>query len=105
MKKRVTRDDVAKLAGVSPAVVSYVMNNSNYVSEEKRIAVLNAVKELKYTPIYLQKICGRIGQTRLLWWAIRFRQNYMESFPRSCLKRGILQAFSTAVKKTHLLTD
>ena len=50
MKKRVTRDDVAKLAGVSPAVVSYVMNNSNYVSEEKRIAVLNAVKELKYTP-------------------------------------------------------
>ena len=50
MKKRVTRNDVAKLAGVSPAVVSYVMNNSNYVSEEKRTAVLNAVKELNYTP-------------------------------------------------------
>lgn len=50
MKRRVTRDDVAKRAGVSPAVVSYVMNNSNYVSEEKRKAVLEAVKELNYTP-------------------------------------------------------
>ena len=31
-----TRKDVADLAGVSPAVVSYVLNKSNYVSEEKR---------------------------------------------------------------------
>lgn len=45
-----TRDDVAKRAGVSPAVVSYVLNNSNYVSEEKRQAVLKAIKELNYHP-------------------------------------------------------
>lgn len=50
MKKRATRNDVAKMAGVSPAVVSYVMNNSNYVSAEKRKAVLKAAKELDYTP-------------------------------------------------------
>lgn len=50
MKEKATRNDVARMAGVSPAVVSYVMNNSNYVSEEKREAVLNAVKELDYTP-------------------------------------------------------
>ena len=46
----VTRNDVAKLAKVSPAVVSYVINNSNYVSEEKRQAVLKAIKELNYIP-------------------------------------------------------
>jgi DNA-binding LacI/PurR family transcriptional regulator len=46
----VTRKDVAKRAGVSPAVVSYVINNSNYVSQEKREAVLKAIKELHYTP-------------------------------------------------------
>ncbi len=46
----VTRNDVAKLAGVSPAVVSYVLNNSNYVSEEKRQAVLKAVAQLGYFP-------------------------------------------------------
>lgn len=46
----VTRNDVARLAGVSPAVVSYVINNSNYVSAEKRKAVLDAIKELNYIP-------------------------------------------------------
>lgn len=47
---KVTRNDVARLAGVSPAVVSYVLNNSNYVSEEKRAAVLEAAKTLNYSP-------------------------------------------------------
>ena len=46
----VTRNDVAKLANVSPAVVSYVLNDSNYVSEKKRRAVLEAVKQLNYIP-------------------------------------------------------
>ena len=46
----VTRNDVARLAKVSPAVVSYVLNDSNYVSAEKREAVLKAVEDLKYVP-------------------------------------------------------
>ncbi|MFV0353365.1 MAG: LacI family DNA-binding transcriptional regulator [Oscillospiraceae bacterium] len=46
----VTRNDVAKRANVSPAVVSYVINGNNYVSEEKRAAVLKAIDELKYIP-------------------------------------------------------
>lgn len=46
----VTRNDVAKRANVSPAVVSYVINNSNYVSEKKRKAVLAAIEELDYIP-------------------------------------------------------
>ena len=48
--RRVTRDDVARLAGVSPAVVSYVINNSKFVSEEKVIAVRKAIEELQYRP-------------------------------------------------------
>jgi LacI family transcriptional regulator/LacI family purine nucleotide synthesis repressor len=51
----VTRDDVAKLAGVSPAVVSYTLNQSNYVSKEKTEAVLRAVEKLNYTPNYMAK--------------------------------------------------
>jgi DNA-binding LacI/PurR family transcriptional regulator len=46
----VNRNDVAKLANVSPTVVSYVLNNSNYVSKEKREAVLAAIEELQYIP-------------------------------------------------------
>ncbi len=49
-KKAVTRNDVAKAAGVSPAVVSYVLNNSKFVSGEKRKAVLDAVEKLNYSP-------------------------------------------------------
>lgn len=48
--KRITRNDVAKLAGVSPAVVSYVINSSKYVSEERTAAVRRAIQELQYRP-------------------------------------------------------
>lgn len=50
MKRKVTRADVAKLANVSPTIVSYVLNDSNYVSEEKKKSVLAAVEELGYIP-------------------------------------------------------
>lgn len=50
MGKKVTRDDVAKLAGVSPAVVSYVINQTKTVSEEKTMAVKKAIEELHYRP-------------------------------------------------------
>lgn len=49
-RKRVTRNDVAKLANVSPAVVSYVMNDSKFVSAEKVAAVKKAIEELHYRP-------------------------------------------------------
>jgi len=45
-----TRKDVAKLAGVSETIVSYVLNNNRYVAEEKRQRVLRAVQELHYRP-------------------------------------------------------
>ncbi len=50
MGKKITRNDVAKLAGVSPAVVSYVINQTKNVSEEKTLAVKKAIEELNYTP-------------------------------------------------------
>ncbi len=46
---RVTRKDVALLAGVSEASVSYVMNKSRSVSPETSKKVWDAVKELNYT--------------------------------------------------------
>ena len=47
----VTRDDVAKLAGVSSATVSYVVNNGpRPVSDETRRRVLQAIQALDYVP-------------------------------------------------------
>ena len=44
----ITREDVAKKAGVSVTAVSRVMNNSGYVKKEKREAILKAVEEVGY---------------------------------------------------------
>lgn len=49
-EKAPTRKDVAKLAGVSETVVSYVLNNNRYVAQDKRERVLAAVQQLNYCP-------------------------------------------------------
>ena len=50
-RRRPTRDDVAARAGVSSAVVSYVVNGGpKPVAEDKRERVLAAVEELGYLP-------------------------------------------------------
>lgn len=48
--KRATRADVARRAGVSETIVSYVINNNRYVDKEKRRRVEQAVQELHYRP-------------------------------------------------------
>ena len=47
---KATRADVAKLAGVSTATVSYVLNGSRNMSEKTRKRVLDAVEQLNYKP-------------------------------------------------------
>jgi len=55
-QKRVTNRDVARLAGVSTAVVSYVINNGpRSTSYEVRKRVLEAVKTLGYHPSALAR--------------------------------------------------
>ncbi len=46
----VTRDDVAKHAGVSKTTVSRVLNSNGYVSSENRSKIEQAIKELGYSP-------------------------------------------------------
>lgn len=50
-RRRVTRDDVAREAGVSPSVVSYVVNDGpRNVAPETRLRVLDAIDDLGYRP-------------------------------------------------------
>lgn len=44
------RAEIMKRANVSTAVISRVINNSGYVSKEKREAVIKAMEELNYKP-------------------------------------------------------
>lgn len=47
---KATRDDVARMAGVSTATVSYVINNKQKISAEVRQKVLQAIEVLGYKP-------------------------------------------------------
>ncbi len=47
---RITIKDIARRAGVSTATVSYVINESRYVSPELKSRVLEAIAELGYYP-------------------------------------------------------
>lgn len=47
---RVTREDVARRAGVSAATVSYILNHSRKFSDETVKRVMDAVEELQYKP-------------------------------------------------------
>lgn len=51
----VTREDVAKLAGVSGTTVSYVLNNTKSVTPEVRQRVLAAAERLNYHPSLLAR--------------------------------------------------
>ncbi|HRU32528.1 MAG TPA: LacI family DNA-binding transcriptional regulator, partial [bacterium] len=49
-KKKISIIDVARVAGVSPATVSRVLNKTARVSPELSGRVISAVKELNYVP-------------------------------------------------------
>jgi DNA-binding LacI/PurR family transcriptional regulator len=48
--KTITRKDIAKEAGVTETIVSYVINGNRYVKEEKKKRVEDAIKKLHYRP-------------------------------------------------------
>ena len=69
MNRRPTQEDVARMAGVSRATVSYVINNRTdgnvRISEETRCRVLEAIEELGYRPNVLARSLRR-GQTHTI---------------------------------------
>ena len=46
--KKVTIADIAQMAGVSTATVIRVLHQNGYVAEDKKAAVMNAVKKSGY---------------------------------------------------------
>ncbi len=74
--KCATRADVAKRAGVSVTVVSYVLNNNRYVEKSKRERVLQAVKELHYTPNNIARALKGKNSNHIIFIADRINNEY-----------------------------
>lgn len=66
---KATRKDVARLAGVSETIVSYVINNNRYVADDKRKRVLMAIRELNYKPNSIARALKGKGSNHILFIA------------------------------------
>lgn len=74
-QRTATRDDVARLAGVSNAVVSYVVNGGpRPVAEVTRVRVLEAIERLGYRPNGAARAL-RLARTRTIGLLVRDNTN------------------------------
>lgn len=74
--ERVTRADVAKLAGVSETIVSYVINNNRYVAKEKRVRVEEAISALNYRPNNVARALKGKHSNQILFIADQITNEY-----------------------------
>lgn len=88
MARKVTRNDVAKLAGVSPAVVSYVINQTKKVSEEKTLAVKKAIEELHYMPNVYARSLKTNQSMQIAFVCDNLRNDWLEISEKRFMDRG-----------------
>ena len=86
--KKITRNDVAKLAGVSPAVVSYVLNHTKTVSEEKTLAVKRAIEELNYTPNLYARSLKTNKSMQIAFVCDNLRNDWLEIAEKKFMTKG-----------------
>ena len=89
---KVTRSDVARAAGVAPATVSYVLNNSRQISEKTRQKVMDAVEALNYQPDLIARglVTNQTMQLALILSDIGnpFYGEIARAFEQSALEKG-----------------
>lgn len=88
MAKKITRNDVAKLAGVSPAVVSYVINQTKTVSEEKTLAVKKAIEELHYRPNLYARSLKTNKSMQIAFVCDNLRNDWLENAEKKFMDKG-----------------
>lgn len=92
MNKNPTLKDVAKIAGVSTATVSHVLNDSKYVGDELKQKVTEAVAMLKYVPNNMAKSL-RMQESRLIGLMISDISNPFFSLVVRGIEDGLAKNF------------
>lgn len=87
-----TRKDVARLAGVSTATVSYVLNNSARISEATRRRVLEAARTLHYVPNQVARSLSTTSSRQLSVMVDNMKNPYygeiVSLFERDAIEQG-----------------
>ncbi|MBF9016213.1 MULTISPECIES: LacI family DNA-binding transcriptional regulator [unclassified Oceanispirochaeta] len=111
MAEKNNRDKVAALAGVSSATVSRVYNNPDRVSSAKKEAVLNAARELAYSPDKSASALRRrgTGQISLVSFEKQGRPWYWGDFPGAKwfftdVLTGVLSVIDSSMYRLNLKT-
>lgn len=102
---RVTRADVAKLAGVSTATVSYVLNGSRHMSEKTQKQVLDAVEQLNYKPDMIARSMTKNETMQLSFMvdnaANPFYGEIINGFENAAMERGYFVNLCTGNKNLN----
>ena len=102
---KVTRADVAKLAGVSTATVSYVLNDSRNMSDKTRKLVLDAVEQLNYKPDMIARSMTK-NETMQLSLMVNditnpFYSEIVRGFEMAAMERGYFVNVCTGYKNIN----
>lgn len=104
VKKEMTNiKDLAKIAKVSVTTVSRVLNNHPYVSEEKRNAVLNAIKVTNYNrninAVHLSR-----GKTKLIGVVLPFSDHsYFSLLLKGIAKQALVNNYHLVLFQTDYM--
>jgi DNA-binding LacI/PurR family transcriptional regulator len=93
--------DVARLAGVSTATVSHVINKTRFVSDETKLRVLTAIEKAGYTPnIYARNLAS--GQSRTLGLIISDITNpFFPDLVKSIQEKALELGYDVVVLNTN----
>ena len=100
---RATRNDVARVAGLSTAVVSYVLNGGpRPVSEASRARVLKAVQELNYRPNASAKAL-KLNRSNVIGLIIPDLSNpFFAEFGREVQNAAFRRGYSLILAETNM---
>ena len=89
---KVTRKDIAKMAGVSTATVSYVINGSNRVGEETKRRVNQIIEEYNYRPDLVARAMSTRSTMQIALLVNDLFNNFfaeiVTEFERAAIERG-----------------
>lgn len=103
-----TRKDVAREAGVSETIVSYVLNNNRPVSADKRKRVMEAVRRLNYRPNMIARALKGKGNSHLLFIVDNIANEYfgrlMQEFNAIAYDKGYLVSLMETVNSQEFVS-